>query len=286
LLTIKNDYEQFNYLCFVKLLKTIFDFYINASIHVALSVYTLVRITELYFGLTYNEALDYFIFYGTITGYNFVKYAGIAKLHHRSLTKNLRVIQIFSLCCFLLMGFYMFKLSLEIILYFTPLALLTMFYAVPIFSGLTKNIRNTASLKIFIIALVWAGVTAFIPVILKKGFDLKIGLYIIQRLLFVIALTLPFDIRDLRYDKKYLQTIPQLIGVERTKKLGFIILLITLVMEFFITINQSSKLIYLVVFMVLLFLIQRSTTKQTKYYASFWVEAIPIFWWLLLVINI
>ena len=76
--------------------KIIFNFYINASIHVGFTVYAFVRITEQYFGLSYNGNLNYFIFFGTITGYNFVKYASVAKLHHRRLTKNLKIIQIFS----------------------------------------------------------------------------------------------------------------------------------------------------------------------------------------------
>jgi len=59
----------------MNLFKLVFNFYINSSIHVALAVYALVRITESYFKLPYNENLDYFIFYGTITGYNFIKYA-------------------------------------------------------------------------------------------------------------------------------------------------------------------------------------------------------------------
>ena len=78
----------------------------------ALSVFAFVKITELYFGLPYNENLDYFLFYGTITGYNFVKYAGVAKLHHRSLTTHLKIIQIFSLICFCLMFLYASKLSI------------------------------------------------------------------------------------------------------------------------------------------------------------------------------
>jgi len=78
---------------FVKLL---LNFYVNSSIHVALAVYSLVRITESYFQLSYNENLDYFIFYATITGYNFIKYAGVAKFYHRSLTKSMRLIQVFN----------------------------------------------------------------------------------------------------------------------------------------------------------------------------------------------
>ena len=63
-------------------LRTLFDFYINASIHVALSVYALTRVTEIYFDIPYDENLNYFIFYGTITGYNFIKYRSYKSLSH------------------------------------------------------------------------------------------------------------------------------------------------------------------------------------------------------------
>ena len=95
---------------FVKLL---LNFYVNSSIHVAVAVYSLVRITESYFQLSYNENLDYFIFYATITGYNFVKYAGVAKFYHRSLTKSMRLIQVFSFLCFCLLVYYGSKLSTD-----------------------------------------------------------------------------------------------------------------------------------------------------------------------------
>jgi len=146
-------------------LKAIFNFYINASIHVALAVYALVRVTEMYLGLDYNENLDFFIFYGTITGYNFIKYAGIAKLHHKSLTENLKVIQVFSLICFLLTLLYACKLSVSTLFFFLPLGVLTLLYAVPFLRGSSKNLRNITTLKIFLIALVWALTTVLLPVI-------------------------------------------------------------------------------------------------------------------------
>ncbi len=263
--------------------KAVFIFYINSSIHVALSVYALVRITEKYFDLPYNEPLDYFILYGTVTGYNFIKYAGIAKLHHVSLTKNLRIVQVFSFLSFIVMLFYLFLLDTRTIAYFIPLGLLTVSYAIPVLKNLSINLRNTATIKIFIIALVWTGVTSLIPVLQNKEIGIREGVHFVQRFLFVIVLTLPFDIRDFKDDKKYLQTIPQLVGVRRSKKKGYVFLLFTMGIEFFIAPNQQLKFVYLIVFISLLFLVQRSTIKQSKYYASFWVESIPIFWWILLI---
>ena len=261
----------------------LFKFYINSSIHVALSVYSLVRITELYFNLPYNESLDYFIFYGTITGYNFVKYAGVAKLHHRSLTKNLKIIQIFSFVCFLLMCFYAWQLSIKTLLFLLPFVVLTFLYAVPFLSGFQKNLRSISYLKIIVVAIVWAGFTVLLPVFnAQKELDLNTYLIAIQRFLLIIVLILPFDIRDLKFDAVSLQTLPQKIGVEKTKKLGFVFLAFCLLLEFSVSPNSDFRTVFLTVFFSLIFLLMRAKTKQPKYYSSFFVEAIPIFWWLLL----
>lgn len=269
----------------MKFLNRFFDFYINSSIHVALSVYALVSITELYLKLPSHEALECFIFYGTITGYNFVKYAGVAKLHHRSLTNNLKIIQIFSLICFLLTIYYGFQLNVKTLIFFIPFGLLTLLYALPVFKGFVKNLRNIPSVKILIIALVWSGVTVLLPFFnTEKNICLELVFTFIQRFLFVVVLTLPFDIRDFQFDKKELQTIPQLIGVKHTKKLGFILLVITLVIEFFIAPSSNFKSVFLIVFILLLILLQRATIYQKKYYASFFVEAVPVFWYILLLI--
>lgn len=141
----------------------IIDFYINASIHVAFAAYAFLRITEIYLDLPYQKSLDYFVFFGTITGYNFVKYAGVAKLHHRSLTRDLKIIQIFSFFCFLAMFFYAFLLPTKTLFLAFPFTLLTILYAVPFLSGFEKNLRNIGYLKIIIVALVWAGFTVIIP---------------------------------------------------------------------------------------------------------------------------
>ncbi|CAM1353115.1 hypothetical protein [Tenacibaculum insulae] len=269
----------------MKVLKKVFDFYINASVHVALSVYSLVRITELYFGLTYNEPLDFFLFYGTITGYNFVKYAGVAKLHHRSLTTHLKIIQIFSLICFLLMCFYASKLTLKTLLFFSPFGVLTLLYAIPFLSGFQKNLRSIGYLKIIVVALVWAASTVFLPVFdVGIHFSAELYLIAIQRFLLVVVLILPFDIRDVKYDAISLQTIPKKIGVKQTKKLGYVLLLFCLFIEFLISPDKNFRTVFLAIFFITLMLLMRATKSQSKYYSSFLIEAIPIIWWLLLLI--
>ncbi|MEQ6124643.1 hypothetical protein AAON49_10610 [Pseudotenacibaculum sp. MALMAid0570] len=266
-------------------LKHLFSFYINASIHVALSVYALTRITELYFDIPYNENLNYFIFFGTITGYNFIKYAGVAKFYHMSLTKSMRLIQIFSFICFCLLCYYGWQLSIETLIYFSPFGLLTVLYIIPFLGGFQKNLRGISYLKIFVVAGVWSGVTAVVP-LLENGHEVDVNLVLlfIQRLLFIIVLILPFEIRDIQLDFKDVKTLPQKVGVQQTKRIGFGMLLIVLTLEFVITDSLFFRNALLGVSFILLFFLMRAKENQSKYYSSFWVEALPIMWWMSLLI--
>jgi hypothetical protein len=264
-------------------LKHLFNFYINASIHVALAVYALTRVTEVYFDLPYNPHLDAFIFFGTITGYNFVKYAGVAKFYHRSLTKSLRLIQIFSLVCFVLLCYFGVLLPLKTLTYFAPFAVLTLLYIIPFLGGFQKNLRAISYLKIFVVAGVWSGVTTSIPLLVNgHEFTSDLLLLFVQRMLFVLALILPFEIRDMQLDIEDIRTLPQKIGIEQTKKVGLVLLLFVLTFEFLITDDKVFRNISLGVCFGLLFFIMRAKEKQSTYYSSFWVEAIPIVWWGLL----
>ncbi|MBE7628905.1 hypothetical protein [Tenacibaculum piscium] len=277
-------------------IKKLLDFYINSSIHVSLAVYSFARITAFYTDLSFhklfNDSLYFFLFFATITGYNFVKYSGVAKLQHRGLPISLKIIQLFSLCSFLLMCFYASKLKVNTLLLLIPLGILTFLYAVPFLSGFQKNLRSIGYLKIGIVALVWTGATVFLPLFdadilsnpIKDTNHIKYYLIGLQRFLLVIVLILPFDIRDVQYDAISLQTIPKKIGVKKTKKLGYFLLILCFFLEFIITPNLYFKKVFLLIFTILLILLMRSSEKQSKYYTSFFVESVPIIWWILLTV--
>jgi 4-hydroxybenzoate polyprenyltransferase len=260
-----------------------FDFYLNASIHVAFSVYAFLRITEIYLELPYNENLNWFLFFGTITGYNFVKYAGVAKLHHKSLTKDLKIIQIFSFICFLILCYFMCQVPIKTLYYTIPFVLLTILYAVPFLSGFDKNLREISYLKIVVVAFVWAGFTVLIPGI-DAGNEISINVVflLLQRFLIVVVLILPFDIRDVKYDAISLQTIPKKIGVEKTKKLGLILIVFSMVLEYLLVTLSIVKTPFMIFFFLVIILLMRAKIDQSKYYSSFWVESLPIVWWLIL----
>ena len=283
MLTKNECYQQKGYFCLMKFLRTVFNFYLNASIHVAFAVYAFVRITAHYLELSNQAQLHGLVFFGTITGYNFVKYAGVAKLHHRSLTENLKIIQIFSFFCFLATVYFGYQVSLKTLIFALPFGVLTLLYAVPFLSGFHKNLRQVSYLKIVVVALVWAGFTVLIPQISSgQEIALNVLLLFLQRFLIVIVLILPFDIRDVRYDAISLQTIPKKIGVQKTKRLGLGVMIFALLLEYGMNTNDVSKNVFMILFFTILVFLMRSKMNQSKYYSSFWVESLPIIWWLLL----
>lgn len=274
----------------MRFLKQLLDFYINASIHVALAVYALSWVTLKKFNIFYDENILYFIFYATITGYNFVKYFGIAKFHHRSLTSRLKVIQVFSLLCFLLLCYYASKLELQTLIYIVVFGIITFLYAIPfipksLYLDSQQNLRDVSGLKVYVIAIVWTGVTVFLPLI-NNDFAFNADLYItaFQRFIFVIVLMLPFEIRDLKYDSLKLSTIPQKIGVKRTKLIGVLLLLLFFFLEYFKNeLSSESIIMHLLAFLITALFLIFANKKRNRYYSSFWVESIPIIILLLII---
>lgn len=266
-------------------LKPLIDFYINSSIHVALAVFSMTYVTVLELGFPTDWPLFLFVFFSTITGYNFVKYFGMAKFHHRRLARWLKIIQVFSLVCFFLMLWFLWQLQPQTIVYVAVFGVITFLYAIPFlpkryFVDRQKNLRNIGGLKVYVIALVWAGVTVLLPVLDKKGlFTLDVWLTAIQRFLLVMLLMLPFEIRDLQYDSLKLATIPQKIGIKNTKIMGVLVSMVFLMLEFFKD-QLSLKLILLTlaVTLITLLFIVFANKKRSNYYSSFWVESVPILW--------
>lgn len=273
----------------MRLIKQLFDFYLNSSIHVALAVYALGWITLIQFDVSYDENILYFIFFATITGYNFVKYFGIAKFHHRSLTDALKIIQVFSLVCFLLLCYFAMQLQLKTLISIGVFGLITFLYAIPFlpknfYLDNQQNLRDVSGLKVYVIALVWTGVTVFLPLI-NDDVHLNADVYItaFQRFVFVVVLMLPFEIRDLKFDSLKLATIPQKIGVKYTKIIGFFLLLLLFASEFFKDeLSYESLVKTLIIVLITLCFVFFTNKKRNRYYSSFWVESIPITWLLII----
>lgn len=269
----------------MQIFKRFFDFYINSSIHVSLAVVAMCWVTYLNLDISVNFKLLAFVFFSSVTGYNFVKYAEIAGLHHRSLAQSLKSIQIFSLVCGVGMVVLAFFMPLEVWVLCGILGFITLLYAVPFFLPTSRsrgNLRSISGIKIYIIALVWTGVTVAIPLVaVSVEYSWDIFILGLQRFLLVLALMIPFEIRDMQVDAKSLKTLPQVRGMKAAKVIGVVWLVAFLMLEFFKDTLDSAILVnnlILVVVLGLCITLSRKRDASSDYFASFWVEGIPILW--------
>lgn len=276
----------------MQILKRIFNFYLNSSIHVAFAAAALTWVTFIELDFTYNRNLLAFVFYGTITGYNFVKYFGLAKFHHRSLAVWLKVIQVFSLLAFLAMCYFAFYLEIETLILIGVLGVVTFFYAIPVMIPKKylfddhKNLRQIGGLKVYVIALVWTFTSVFLPIINNDvTLNADVVILAIQRFYFVLVLMFPFEIRDLIYDSLKLATIPQKIGVKKTKVIGVLLLILFVLLDYFKdVVNEKILLSTMIIALITLVLLLFSNKNQSKYYSAFWVESLPIMWLVVLLL--
>ena len=267
--------------------KKILDFYINSSLHVALSAFALVSMTQYFFGIDGDFSLALFAFFGTVVGYNFVKYDAIARLIRTEIKKELKAIVFLSFISLLACFYFFTQLSWMSKVSAFAFFGLTLLYTLPFFPN-KQNARNWKGVKIYIVGITWVGVTVILPLVEAEiPFSIDVFLMAVQRFLLIFSMVLVFDIVDVKQDDIHLQTVPQKIGVEPTKKLGYVLLLLLLISEFFFTNNHhfSPFFFKLLVCGTIAFFLFFANENRSRYYASFWLESVPILWWLVLILT-
>ena len=150
------------------------------------------------------------------------------------------------------------------------------------------NLRNYKGLKIFVVSLVWTIVTYFSLISqMNLVYDLSYITLAIQRFVFIFVLTIPFDIRDINVDMIELKTIPQILGIRRSKLLGILLLIFNTSIFYFIS-EISSIFILTEVFinLILGFLLIISDPRKPLNFTRFWVEGVPIIWFIIVYIFI
>jgi len=140
--------------------------------------------------------------------------------------------------------------------------IISLFYVVKVRG---RNMREIPYLKIHLIALTWV-LTLIIFPLFNEGYEQYYIWPAVAHYLYVLAVTIPFDIRDLKYDKSEHRTIPQVIGVGWSKTLsvillfGFLIIMLTLVDPYLLL---NKMFILSVVIQVILVLFMNEKRSDT-----------------------
>jgi hypothetical protein len=131
--------------------------------------------------------------------------------------------------------YYIFQISALLQIAIILPAFFSLGYVLPVFGKEKKmRLRDYSGLKIFLIAVIWAYVTVLLPALEIGVCNAQVGWMLLERGLFIFAMALPFDIRDLKIDgHNTVQTIPAWIGIPKTIQLAGCLLGLFALIAFF-----------------------------------------------------
>lgn len=230
--------------------------------------------------LDYNSPIYYFfcVFFATLFIYNFQRIPRLSEVNDQYSDRHIWLKEN-KTTLFLLIGIgligaaitYLQFLKIQNDLAFLiVIGVIGILYALKTLKG--KALRDFPYIKIHLIALTWVLVIGIWPLVRMENNFLDYKELLIALYLILIAITIPFDIRDLSYDDKLKKTTPQLLGVKWSK----IVSLILLTIGYFLIVFYNFKFIenpfYYISLPGFFLLILKTTKERKEMYFSGWID--------------
>ena len=138
-------------------------------------------------------------------------------------------------------------------------------YVIPL-RAVLKNLRSFYGLKIFIVSCCWTLLTGLFPLLELSVWEGDKIIYLGLYFLLIFVAILPFEIRDLSRDAADLGTVPQQLGVRKTRWLGLLLLFFMLSSSYFILPFEPIEHIALMSMTVAYALLLLVAGRFRKYY--------------------
>jgi 4-hydroxybenzoate polyprenyltransferase len=168
----------------------------------------------------------------------------------------------------------------------------------PISGRKNFRLRDLPFVKIFLIAMVWAGMAVILPLVEQSGWS-AIGEKELQllglQLIYILLITLPFDINDWRIDRMTgVKTIPNVLGIPRSKRLvGALSLLyiagISLWIWQYLETDSNAFLLIIgvgVLLAALYYMTLRYSSSASKWKIMLWFDGSFFWYWLLVALTL
>jgi len=229
------------------------------------------------FGFPIDIPLVGFVFFSTLFTYNFQRLIGDLREDRRffKVEWTTMVLGLIGL------GIFAFQLKLLQLIVLAIAGLVSILYAYPIIPWKNRNIslRQIPYLKLWIIVSVWTVIGAVVPVMGKVSLE-GITLFALQQALFITALTLPFDIRDMEVDGAEQRTVPQIFGKQKTVVLSLVLLPLSALAAFWLLYGDFIGLPTFAAHSVVLFfsgiLVSRAHRPRSEIYYSLGLDGMII----------
>ena len=262
------------------MLKRFFDFLLFGNIYIAAGAVCLIQSTVKQLGFPdhlYSYSL--LAFFATLFIYNLqriyyrtVNDNKLNSIRRKWISEHQKPIQILTIIGFTGVVITFFLNEFRIVFYLSPLLILSIAYFIPF-----VKLRKSAWFKLLTLSTVWTITTAVIPMLLGSPLLLhpiviwQMVLHILLRFSYVMAICIPFDIRDISIDTaEDVSTLPLKIGESKTKLLAILVTVLFGLITFLELITSTISIpvfIALVISMVVTLLsVVFCNSKRSEYY--------------------
>jgi hypothetical protein len=269
---------------FIKKIRPLIDFIIYGNVFIALCAAASTYSTAISLNLNdleLNKNLNIACFVGAATFFLYNLHKPVTYFLRKQFIENARFtrtkafqgpLSILSILAAIYCVFFFFQLKTNSQIGLIGMAFLSLGYVLPIL-GNGRRLRDVAFLKIFLIAFVWAVITVGLPFLESNQTttDNYFWALFIERLCFIFALCIPFDIRDMDWDiKTNVQTIPLSIGVKKAKILGILAVCVAAFVTYsfrnVFIFNEINHLKGLIVYATTILVILKADKNRSDYF--------------------
>lgn len=163
--------------------------------------------------------------------------------------------------------------SILFFIFFMPVfffLLLALFLSMLYYLG-PYPLKHVAGIKNFVIGFVWALVCVFIPTQINTAFFVSRNnlLFFLQLFCFISAVSIPFDIRDMDYDKENrIKSLPVVFGMRNSKCVAVFLLMIVVMISLFFPSGFSNPLFLVYASLAGILVVIFSAPMRHPYYFS------------------
>jgi 4-hydroxybenzoate polyprenyltransferase len=262
--------------------KRFFDFLIYSNLYIAIAAVLFTVQAQIQLGLHPDwHPYLFLILFATLFEYNLHKFVAVffyknalseGKFHWIAEHLKLFYFIVFSSIAGFIIACFYAKLSVLVTLF--PLGIITFLYSFPIYKKGIKlfRLREVPLAKIFIISFVWSATSILLPIVQAelKVEPLNIILMILERFLFVFAITVPFDIRDVENDKMAnLKTLPIIVGEKgaiRFSNLSLLLFTAISVLHYVYTVQLFILVAFILSSVITAFVLNNNYLKKVRHY--------------------
>lgn len=231
----------------------------------------------------FKSEISLFIFSASLFIYNFQRKIGFLLFgkftnanYEQWFKQNKNFTDILILISFCSSFYFFSSLPKHISWLLFPLGFLCVAYVLKIKQRI-PTLRELPYVKTFVIAFVWGGIVVFLPLIANFGLDAffiaKHQLIALSVGLFILGITLPFDIRDSVEDlKSEIKTIPNQLGIKQTKNISLLALILSVSSLYFCNVSLTFFLAFSFATIYAIAFVLFSNENRNDFYFSFYLE--------------